>query len=232
MGFLNLAVKYRKNPVIDPDWNFELPESPSISGLTAQYAEADKPTALLKNDTEIIFDDKPIVKENPVRKVISGIKPSKGLNVFSKFYDQAVTEDPELSKYRDVFTRLAQRESTFNSSAKNPNAPAYGYFQFMEGNYNGRQYNNISRLAKTDVKSFLSNPVAQIHAAKKLAQEFMHSFSNKELDQLHKLGWTDNAILAGSWLGGPGNVKRLAFRGIDSSDGADSVAKRMRDFNY
>lgn len=232
MGFQNLAVKYINNIDTEPQ-EYDISQIPSTTLLREQYAEAPKLSETLSVPLEVIFDDDKDEKEqNPVRRVISDIKPSKGLNKFNRFYDQAVTEDPELSKYRDVFTRLAQRESTFNSGVKNPDAPAYGYFQFMEGNYNGRQYNNISRLAKTDVKSFLNNPVAQIHAAKKLAQEFMHSFSSKELDQLHKLGWTDNAILAGSWLGGPGNVKKLAFRGIDSSDGSDSVAKRMRDFNY
>jgi len=38
--------------------------------------------------------------------------------------------------------------------------------------------------------------------------------------------------LAGAWLGGPGNVIRYATRGIDASDGTDSVGKRMKKFNY
>jgi len=60
----------------------------------------------------------------------------------------------------------------------------------------------------------------------------MSSFSKTELDRLHSLGWTDNAIIAGCWLGGPGGVRRFAFRNIDSSDGADTVGKRMKKFNY
>jgi hypothetical protein len=46
------------------------------------------------------------------------------------------------------------------------------------------------------------------------------------------MGWTDNAIIAGAWLGGPGGVRAFAFQGKDRSDGATTVGQRMRQFNY
>jgi len=39
----------------------------------------------------------------------------------------------------------------------------------------------------------------------------MSSFSKTELNRLHSMGWTDNAIIAGCWLGGPGGVRAFAF---------------------
>jgi hypothetical protein len=46
------------------------------------------------------------------------------------------------------------------------------------------------------------------------------------------MGWTDNAIIAGAWLGGAGGVKAYAFHGKDRSDGYESVGSRMKKFNY
>jgi len=46
------------------------------------------------------------------------------------------------------------------------------------------------------------------------------------------MGWTDNAIIAGCWLGGPGGVRAYAFNNNNRSDGATTVGARMKAFNY
>ena len=235
MDYSQFQVKYIDN-IIPESKSIELPQSfdaIDTSSLDYLNGEAQPATALIQEEPS-----KPVQKKkksNPVRRAIS-FKPSIGLREFNSYYDQAIqaggADAEQLRSRRDLFTHIAQVESTFNSGIKNRNAPAYGYFQFMQGNYKGTNYNNITRHAKVDLKTFLSSPVLQIHAANSLANEFLNSFGKTNLDRLHSLGWTDNAIIAGAWLGGPGNVIKFAFRGIDSSDGNDSVGSRMRRFNY
>ena len=234
MDYSQFQVKYIDN--IDPQpieisQSFDIPDTSSLDYLNG---EAQPATALIQEEEPSKSVQKKR-KSNPVRRAIS-FKPSIGLRNFNLYYDQAIqdggADTEQLRSRRDLFTHIAQVESTFNSSVKNRNAPAYGYFQFMQGNYKGTNYNNITRHAKVDLKTFLSSPVLQIHAANSLANEFLNSFGKTNLDRHHSLGWTDNAIIAGAWLGGPGNVIKFAFRGIDSSDGNDSVGSRMRRFNY
>ena len=221
-----------KAPNISQDSSFsDLQDTPDYSRISYQNGEAEPPTALIRQEAI----PQP---SNPVRRALSAptFKPSRGLAQFNKDFDEALKiggdEAKQLQSRRAVLTHLAQIESTFNSMAKNKKAPAYGYFQFMQGMYNGTNHNNIGRHAKVDVNTFMKSPVLQIRAANSLANEFFASIGKANIEKLHKLGWTDNAILAGAWLGGPGNVIRYATRGIDASDGTDSVGKRMKKFNY
>lgn len=239
MDYSQFQVKYLNTPTIEYK-PIELSSStveqvPDISRISYLNGEAYPSTALLQEEAET-----PTRRSNPVRRVISNtptFKISKGLSQFNLNFDEALKvggkEAEELKSRRTVLTHLAQVESGFNSSIQNrTGAPAFGYFQFMQGLYKGTNHNNIGQYAGVDINTFRNSPVLQIRAANKLANSFMSSFSKTELNRLHQLGWTDNAILAGCWLGGPGNVKKLAFRGIDSSDGTDTVGKRMKKFNY
>lgn len=232
MDYSQYQVKYIDTPIISQS----LPdiEYPDIGNISYINGEADSPTSLIQQE------ETPVIKQNPVKKVVS-IAPifraSKGLNQFNIDFNEALKvggeEAKQLQSRRALLTHIAQVESSFNSSIQNrAGAPAYGYFQFMQGPYKGKNYNNVGLYAGVDLDTFRKSPVLQIRAANKLANEFMRSFSKTELDRLHKLGWTDNAIIAGAWLGGPGGVRRFAFRNIDSSDGADTVGKRMKKFNY
>lgn len=156
-----------------------------------------------------------------------------GSQEFEKAYDEVEKSDPDAKNRRALLTQLAKAESSFVKDVQNRGgAPAYGYFQFMQGNYKGKNYNNISTYAGTDIATFRSNAKLQIQAANKLAKQFMNSFSQDELDRMHKMGWTDNAIIAGSWLGGPGGVRAYVFNKSDRDDGATSISKRMKQFNF
>ena len=234
MDYSQYQVKYIDTPIISQSLPDIEQETPDIGNITYLNGEADSPTSLIQQE-EI-----PVVKQNPVKKIVSAaptFRASKGLNQFNIDFNEALKvggeEARQLQNRRALLTHIAQVESSFNSSIKNrAGAPAYGYFQFMQGPYKGKNYNNVGLYAGVDLDTFRKSPVLQIRAANKLANEFIRSFSKTELDRLHKLGWTDNAIIAGAWLGGPGGVRRFAFRNIDSSDGADTVGKRMKKFNY
>lgn len=236
MDYSQYQVKYIENPTFvrtipSIEENIEIPDYNNISYLNAEAAPA---TALIQEE------ETPTKKANPIKRAMSKVptfKTSKGLSQFNLNFDEALKiggrEAEELKARRTLLTHLAQVESGFNSSVQNRSgAPAFGYFQFMQGLYKGTNHNNIGQYAGVDINTFRNSPVLQIRAANKLANSFMNSFSKVELNRLHQLGWTDNAILAGCWLGGPGNVKKLAFKGIDSSDGTDTVGKRMKKFNY
>lgn len=156
-----------------------------------------------------------------------------GSQEFEKAYDEVEKLDPEARNRRTLLTQIAKAESGFVKDIQNRGgAPAYGYFQFMQGKYHGRNYNNIGTYAGTDVNTFRNDAKLQIQAANKLAKQFMSSFSQSELDKMHKMGWTDNAIIAGAWLGGPGGVRAYVFNNNDRDDGATSMSKRMKQFNF
>lgn len=156
-----------------------------------------------------------------------------GSQEFERAYDEVEKLDPEARNRRTLLTRIAKAESGFVKDIQNRGgAPAYGYFQFMQGKYHGRNYNNIGTYAGTDINTFRNDAKLQIQAANKLAKQFMSSFSQSELDRMHKMGWTDNAIIAGAWLGGPGGVRAYVFNNNDRDDGTTSMSKRMKQFNF
>ena len=238
MDYSQYQVKYIDNPAISsnlPDISFDSQDIPDISNISYINGEADSPISMIQEQ-----ENPKVKKENPVKRTLKSkptFKTSRGLDNFNLHFNEALKiggkEAQQLQSRRAILTHLAQVESSFNSSVQNQaGAPAFGYFQFMQGNYRGKNHNNIFKHAGVDINTFRNSPVLQIQAANRLANEFMSSFSKTDLERLHKLGWTDNAILAGCWLGGPGGVKNLAFKGIDASDGSDTVSRRMRQFNY
>lgn len=240
MDYLNLAIPYTKldYPIVSkaPEVNTDIEYN--MNNLDYQEARHASPTSIVIQDYE---EQKAPTKKKIVSKIQSKLPPlqsSRGLSNFNSFYDQAISQysdiAAQLKSRRDLFTRIANTESGFQSAIQNKTgAPAFGYFQFMQGYYNGKNHNNIGKYAGVDINTFRNSPVLQIKAANSLANEFLHSFSSTELKRLHDLGWTDNAIIAGAWLGGPNGVRKYAFRNVNSKDAAgDSVGKRMRMFNY
>lgn len=236
MGYSQYQVKYINNIIpdsrpLDPPKG-EMQDIPDYGNISYLNGEAQPATALIQEE-----EKKPI---NPIKRVISTaptFKASKGLDQFNFNYNEALkiggNEAAQLQSRRALFTHLAQMESGFNSAIQNRRgAPAYGYFQFMQGNYRGKNYNNVGLFSGVDLNTFRNSPVLQIRAANKLANSFMSSFSKTELDRLHSMGWTDNAIIAGCWLGGPGGVRAYAFKNQNRSDGATTVGARMKLFNY
>lgn len=175
----------------------------------------------------------PETKTTDMNGQIISAPTTTGSQEFEKAYDEVEKLDPEAKNRRALLTQLAKAESGFVKNVQNKGgAPAYGYFQFMQGNYRGKNYNNIGTYAGTDINTFRNDAKLQIQAANKLAKQFMSSFSQSELDRMHKMGWTDNAIIAGAWLGGPGGVRSYVFNHSDRDDGATSISKRMKQFNF
>lgn len=236
MDYSQYQVKYIENPTFVqkiPEIDSINFDTPDISNISQLNAEAAPPTALIQ-DTE-----RKQPKKSPIKKVISrklpDLKPSKGLSAFNLYYDQAVGQDStgQLAARRNLFTRLANQESGFRYHIGNSRGvPAFGYFQFMQGNYRGTNYNNVGQYAGVDLDTFRRNPVIQIKAANNLANYFMNSFSKTEIQRLHQMGYSDSAIIAGSWLGGPGGVKAFAFKNQNRRDAnGTGVGDYMQMFN-
>lgn len=153
---------------------------------------------------------------------------------FDIYYDQVERINPEAKKYRTFLTGMAMKESQFDPTIKNPNAPAYGYFQFMQ---DGKRYNNISNFANTDVSSFLNNPIAQIQAAIKLAKSFESGFSKEDIETASRRGISIWGLLGGAWLAGNGGVRKWLKGQGNPSDGywgggGTNVEQRVSEFNF
>lgn len=232
MDYSQFQVKYIENPTFVqkvPEISNESFDIPDVSSISYLNGDAEPSTALIQEDTP----------KNPVKKVIKrtipALKPSVGLAKFNNYYDQAVAQDTtgQLAARRNLFTRLAQSESGFVSDIRNRGGlPAYGYFQFMQGQHNGRYFNNVGQYAGVDLDTFRKSPIIQIQAANNLANSFLKSFSKLELQRLHQMGYSDSAIIAGSWLGGPGGVKAFAFKNQNRRDKhGTAVGDYMQKFN-
>lgn len=182
--------------------------------------------------------EQPVIKEEqPMKRELFNIKPSKGLDEFNRWYDEVEQEDPEAKNYRQFLTKMAEQESGFNSAIQNKaGAPAYGYFQFMQ---DGKKYNNISAYAGTDVETFRNNPKLQIKAAIKLAKQFERGFNKQDLELAAQKGYTKFGLLGGAWLAGSGGVRKYLQGLANPSDkhwsksgsGTD-VASRIQMFNF
>lgn len=197
------------------------------------------PTPIINKEVETPVDvQQPVIKEEqPMKRELFNIKPSKGLDEFNKWYDEVEQEDPEAKNYRQFLTKMAEQESGFNSAIQNrAGAPAYGYFQFMQ---DGKKYNNISAYAGTDVDTFRNNPKLQIKAAIKLAKQFERGFNKQDLELAAQKGYTKFGLLGGAWLAGNGGVRKYLQGLANPSDkhwsksgsGTD-VASRIQMFNF
>lgn len=182
--------------------------------------------------------EQPVIKEEqPMKRELFNIKPSKGLDEFNKWYDEVEQEDPEAKNYRQFLTKMAEQESGFNSAIQNKaGAPAYGYFQFMQ---DGKKYNNISAYAGTDVETFRNNPKLQIKAAIKLAKQFERGFNKQDLELAAQKGYTKFGLLGGAWLAGNGGVRKYlqglanpSDRHWSKSGSGTDVASRIQMFNF
>lgn len=238
MDYSQYQVKYIENPTFVqkiPEIDSINFDTPDISNISQLNAEAAPPTALIYEEPI----EKKQTKKSPIKRVISrklpDLKPSKGLSAFNLYYDQAVSQDTtgQLAARRNLFTRLANQESSFRYDIGNSRGvPAFGYFQFMQGNYRGRNHNNVGEYAGVDLDTFRKNPVIQIQAANRLANYFMSKFSKTELQRLHQMGYSDSAIIGGAWLGGTDGVRAFAFRNQNRRDAnGTGVGDYMQMFN-
>lgn len=225
-------------PVESPSINIPRLElgSPDVFSTYNIPITRDEPIVVQSRTEEPI--EQPIIKEEqPMKRELFNIKPSKGLDEFNKWYDEVEQEDPEAKNYRQFLTKMAEQESGFNSTIQNrAGAPAYGYFQFMQ---DGKKYNNISAYAGTDVDTFRNNPKLQIKAAIKLAKQFERGFNKQDLELAAQKGYTKFGLLGGAWLAGNGGVRKYLQGLANPSDkhwsksgsGTD-VASRIQMFNF
>lgn len=138
--------------------------------------------------------------------------PSPGEDSFKESYLKAIGEEDNMYKF---FSLLAKNESGYNPKAKNPNAPAYGYFQFMQ---DGVRYHNISHYGDVDIDTFLNTPEIQINAARSLADSFLSHLNEEDLAKMTEKGITRSGALGGMWLGGYGGFKKYLYNDENISD--------------
>lgn len=183
------------------------------------------------DETDVVKEEEPDKDITKVVKEEADEQPSAGKEEFDKAFDEVIKKNPEAAKYRKFLTEVAKHESGFNPTIKNPNAPAYGYFQFMQ---DGDRYNNITAYANSDINTFLGNPKLQIEAAIKLAEAFERSFSSKDREKAQQSGISEWGLIGGAWLGGPSGVKKLLYSNVNVDDkhwggaGIDMVSQIKR----
>lgn len=135
-----------------------------------------------------------------------------GFTAFNAAFNRVVAKRPEAEKYRKVLTNLAEAESSFRPQAKNPNYEAYGYFQMIkDGKHDnvslGKKYSNNPDTF--ELSEFLQNPEIQINAAVDLAQRFESQLTAEDKKLAQQQGYSTDSLIAGSWLGGVGGVRKV-----------------------
>lgn len=143
-----------------------------------------------------------------------------GTKAFNDAFDIVQMKMPEIKKYRPFLTKLAQRESSFNPRARanNSTGTALGYFQFMPFNRKG-----------LSEQSFTNNPELQIEMAYKLLKVFKNSFDSTYFAKAKARGYSESAIVAGAWLGGPNGVKKFLNTGFANQDNLGTNVKNYMD---
>ncbi len=137
---------------------------------------------------------------------------------FEKF-KKAYTDSGVSQNEFDFWASLADHESGFDNRIQNrAGAPAYGYFQFMEGKSGKKIWDNITKFAGVDIETFRNNPVLQIQAAHKMKDKILEGFSDVDKKRAQELGYTNSALVRGAWLAGVKGVKRFLHQGINASD--------------
>ena len=160
-----------------------------------------------------------------------------GSKEFENAFKEAIKQDPSVEKYKDFLTRIAKKESGFNSYIQNrAGAPYYGYFQFGHA--------ALKSVSNLTMEQFRKNPVEQIKAGARLYERFIRQSKvikvNNKIsiyDLAKQKGYSDDSIAAGAWAGGLGGVKKFLLGQGDPSDshwyggkGGTSVGKRMNEF--
>lgn len=169
-----------------------------------------------------------IIKEEKESKVVKGPKS------FELVLDEAEKINPEVKQYRNFLIKTAKRESGFNSHIQNTTgAPYYGYFQMGK--------DEIKRTTGLTVEEFRNDPVQQILGAVKLYKMNLKTIKAIGVYNIGKeKGYSDDALVAGAWMGGPGGVKKYLLGLGDPSDshwykkagqkGGSSVGKIMNNW--
>lgn len=181
-----------------------------VSDLVFEPTIIGEPVITPKATTDVSPDQS--IKDESEGKSKLEYTPNPGEDSFRESYLKAVGEEDDMYKF---FSLLAKNESGYDPTAKNPNAPAYGYFQFMQ---DGVRYNNISHYGDVDIDTFLNTPEIQINAARSLADSFLSHLNEEDLAKMAEKGITRSGALGGMWLGGYGGLKRYLYNNENISD--------------
>ena len=181
---------------------------------------------------ELEFPTIQIDTKQPSYRYEPSDKILKGPKSFEEAFNKAKQINPDISKYRNFLIKTAKRESGFNSYIQNrAGAPYYGYFQM------GRE--EIKRTTGLTVEQFRNDPVAQILGAVKLYEMNIKTIKAIGVYDIgKKKGYSDDALVSGAWMGGPGGVKKYLLGLGDPSDshwykngkGGSSVGKIMNNW--
>lgn len=119
--------------------------------------------------------------------------------------------------WRNYFTRMAGRESSYRSDAYNPSG-AYGYFQLMPYNRRGKdidtQFNDVFDLTQQHLQQLSANMTEQ------------------DYRKAEQYGIDMYGLAAGAHLGGPGGVLRvLRGKGNPKDSNGTSVLQYMQEFS-
>ena len=127
---------------------------------------------------------------------------------FQKFGTSKIFSD-----HKNFWKRLAFSESSLNSQASNKSG-AFGYFQIMPQSRTG-----------ADVAS-------QFKDAEKLMTSHMSMINDEDRKLAQQKGITEEGLMAGVWLGGPGGVKKaLRSQGNAKDSNGTSVMSYMKKFS-
>lgn len=212
---------YKSNiSAITPSINFSPSDPFSVQVDEPQFIRFNRPQITLNEDSSEKPQSKP--------QKFTG---RKGQAEFERAFAQAASENPELMRHKDFFIKLCKHEGGFNPGIQNSaGAPYYGYFGFGQA--------ALKQTSNYTMDQFRKDPVEQIRAAGKLYNQ--HIQAAKRLgfyDRAKQMGYSDDAIVAGAWLGGAGGVKNFIMNNRDASDshwyggkGGTSISKRMKAF--
>ncbi len=150
-----------------------------------------------------------------------------GPEQYESLWGEYLSKHPEHAQFKGALTGYAKRESNFNNIQNTAGAPAYGYFQLYKGNWGSNTGEDL-----------LKDPIKQIGLAIQLYKNNMSTFTEQDWEKGKKQGYSKDAMLAGAWLGGVGNVRKFLNTGVSASDGhhypngkGDNIKARMDLFN-
>lgn len=235
-----MDITYRpffRNPLPD-EINVDLNDPIEIQQYRPKYSLKDKDNES-PSDLEETSESEETTVQSPIAEIQEQSKNTYSGDKYNRFVE-AYNNSGVDAKWFDFFSKLAHKESGFDPNIQNMfGAPAYGYFQFMQGSANGRNWNNITTYANTDIDTFRNSPELQIQAAQKLAESFLKGLTDKDKKRARELGYSDSALVAGAWLGGIGGVRKLLYQNKSVNDKSWSKNKnvgvdmksRMEEFN-
>lgn len=209
----------------------ELPIKPIIKPVlpNIEYESASIPDTYIGNNTptqqseEQLDDNQSWFSNTKLRETPTGSTPV--VQTKQKENEAAInspTFDSDFQKFgtskifsdhKNFWKRLAFSESSLNSQASNKSG-AFGYFQIMPQSRTG-----------ADVAS-------QFKDAEKLMTSHMSMINDEDRKLAQQKGITEEGLMAGVWLGGPGGVKKaLRSQGNTKDSNGTSVMSYMRKFS-